>query len=69
MNKWTKIADLQNEWCYSACTVYKDKFVASGGSLRSVEAYDYHENKWTNLTDMLRERSNHSVVNFGNKWL
>ena len=72
VNKWTKVAELQKEWCSSACTVFEGKIVATGGSnyngsLRSVEAYDHHENKWTNLTDMLRERSNHSVGCFGNK--
>ena len=72
MNKWTKVADLQNGRCFSACTIFEGKIVATGGSkfsgsLRSVEAYDHHENKWTNLPDMLKGKSNHSAVSLGIK--
>ena len=71
-NKWTKIADLQNERCFSACTVFKGKIVVTGGSnsdgsLRSVEAYDHHKNKWTYLSDMIAKRYDHSAVSMGNK--
>ena len=34
---------------------------------KSVEAYDYYENKWTYLPDMIEERSNHAAVSMGNK--
>ena len=47
------------EWkkCQVACTVFEGKIVVSGdinsNVLKSVEAYDYYENKWTNLTNMI----------------
>ena len=71
-NNWTKVADLQNERCFSACTVFEGKIVVTGGnsnngSLRSVEAYDHHENKWTYLSDMVTKRYGHSAVSMGNK--
>ena len=74
VNKRTKVADLQNGRCFSACIVFEGKIIATGGSnyyesLRSVEAYDYNENKWTKLLDVLRERSNYSAVTLGNKML
>ena len=71
-NKWTKIANLQNERCFSACAVFEGKIVVTGGSnsdgsLRSVEAYDHHKNKWTYLSDMIAKRYDHSAVSMGNK--
>ena len=36
-------------------------------TLKSVEAYDHHENKWTNLLDMIEARCNHAAVSMGNK--
>ena len=35
--------------------------------LKSVEAYDYHENKWTYLPDMNCARFFHGSVSMGNK--
>ena len=35
--------------------------------LRSVEAYDHHENKWTFLCNMITAKSNHSSISIGNK--
>ena len=35
--------------------------------LKSVEAYDYHENKWTYLSDMNCARFYHGSVSMGNK--
>ena len=35
--------------------------------LRSVEAYDHFENKWTNLPDMIHSRCRHGAVSMGNK--
>ena len=56
----------------AACTVFEDKFVLSGGindqqRLKSIKAYDYHENKWTRLPDMLEKRSDHFLISFGNR--
>ena len=36
-------------------------------TLKSVEAYDHHENKWNNLRDMLYEISVHALVTIVNK--
>ena len=47
------------EWrCYSACTVFDGKIVLTGGYkdykiCKSVEAYNYHENEWTHLQNVL----------------
>ena len=35
--------------------------------LKSVETYDYYEDKWTYLADMIEKRSDHAVVSIGNK--
>ena len=35
--------------------------------LMSVETYDYYENKWTYLPDMIEERSLHAAVSMANK--
>ena len=35
--------------------------------MKSVEKYDYYENKWTFLPDMNKERSQHAAVSMGNK--
>ena len=56
----------------AACTVFKGKIVLTGGhdgknSLRSVEAYDYNENKWDFLPCMINGRSLHGAVCMGNK--
>ena len=56
----------------AACTVFEGKIVVTVGDndwdeLQSVEAYDYYENEWTYLRDMIEERSFHSTVSMGNK--
>ena len=35
--------------------------------LKSIESYDFHENKWYYFPDMLSPRVNHSAVSIGNK--
>ena len=35
--------------------------------LKSVETYDYYEDKWTYLADMIEQRSDHAAVSIGNK--
>ena len=53
---------------FSACTVFEGKIVVTGGlTTKSVEAYDYYENKWTYLPDMIVKRYHHSSVSMGNK--
>ena len=71
-NTRNKIADLNAARYYAACTVFEGKVVVTGGiyncfRLKSVEAFDHHENKWTFLPDMIEERCNHAAVSMGNK--
>ena len=70
-NKRAEIYDLSSS---AACTVFESKIVVTGGSsrsessrLKSVEPYDYHDNKWTYLPDMKDKRSSHVAVSMGNK--
>ena len=48
-NRWSQIADMNEERCSAACTVYEGKLFVSGGlderPLKSVESYDYFINK------------------------
>ena len=39
----------------------------NNGSLKSVEAYDYYENKWAYLPGMIEKRDNHASVSTSNK--
>ena len=66
------MADMNVKRQYAACTVYEGKIVVSGGCrnsfyLKSVEAYDYYENKWTYFLDMNEGRYKHASVSMGNK--
>ena len=40
---------------------------SSFSHLKSVESYCFHENKWTQLPDMLVGKCSHSTVTIGNK--
>ena len=58
----------------AAWTVFEGKLVVCGGIddrnfkvLKSVEAYDHHENKWNYLPEMLYARYDHELVSMGNK--
>ena len=71
-NKLSQIAYMNKSRCYAACTVFEGKIVVTGGesnyfTLKSAEAYDYYENKWTYLPDMVEKRSRHNSVSMGNK--
>ena len=57
-NKWTQIASMNKRRENTSCTVFKGKVVVTGGwiktrsffnCLKSVKAYCFHENKWTQL--------------------
>ena len=37
--------------------------------LNTIEAYDYHENRWSYLPSMLSKRANHSAVSISNKMI
>ena len=58
-----------NDYRYdAACAVFEGKIVVSGGEdLKSVESYDYYENKWYYLADMIEGRRHHASVSMGNK--
>ena len=66
-NKLTQIADMSINASCSACAVFEGKIVVSGGYSKSVEAYDYYENKWNYLPNMNEERESHASVSMGNK--
>ena len=71
--KWVKISDMNFCRSAAACTVFEGKIVVSGGRTRdnyglpTVESYDHHENKWTNLPKMIIGRYDHGAVSMGNK--
>ena len=73
-SKWTKIADLNIDRGDSACAVFEGKIVSTGGNRysgitnSSAESYDYYENKWSRLPDMIGWRTNHSSFSMGNKF-
>ena len=52
---------------FASNTVFEGKVVDNGGYSNSVEAYDYHENKWNYLPNMIEERNSHATVSMGNK--
>ena len=68
-NTWIETAKLNKARDCAACTVFEGKIVVTGGyhDLKSVEAYDCHENKWSYLPDMIKGRYSHAAVSMGNK--
>ena len=51
----------------SACAVFRGKIVVLGGvcgnlQLKSAESYDVFGNEWSQMPDMMRARSDHSLV-------
>ena len=64
-DRWSEIADMNEERFEAACTVYEGKNIASGGSGKSVEAYedlilveayDYYKNDWNYLPGMIERQ-------------
>ena len=68
-SQWSCIAEMKIHRICSACTVFEGKIVISGGysNLKSVEAYDYYENKWSYLPDMIQGKYSHGSVGLCNK--
>ena len=73
-DKLSQITHLNEARDCAACTVFEGKIVVTGGDdydeddeLKSVEQYDYFEDKWINLSDLIEERSCHAAVSMGNK--
>ena len=66
--QWTYIADTNSYRCFAACTIFEGQIVVSGGlSIKTVEAYDYHEDTWTYSPNMNEKRECHGAVSMGNK--
>ena len=84
-NKWTYIASIMANRQNASCAVFKGKIVVTGGylisdrpyekryrtfsRLNSSESYCFHEEKWTQFSDMLQGRIRHGTVSIGNKLL
>ena len=75
-NKWTYIASMIVSRRNASCAVFKGKIVVTGGfckeifshrELNCAESYCFHENKWTNFSNMLVKRCSHATVSIGNK--
>ena len=77
-NKWTYIASMIDCRQNASCAVFEGKIVVTGGylisndynslcKLKSSESYCFHENKWTQFSDMLQGRHDHSSVTIENK--
>ena len=52
--------------------MFEGKIVVTGGDnnwdgIKSAEAYDYYENKWTYLPNMIEARCQHAAVSMENK--
>ena len=63
-NQWSQTKDMNDYRYDAACAVFEGKIIVSGGeNLKSVEAYDYYENKWTHLPG----RFQHVLVSMSNK--
>ena len=73
-DEWNQLASTKEKRFSPACTVFEGKIVLCGGynynsgTLKSVVAYDYYENKWTDLPDMNERRIYHASVSMGNKF-
>ena len=77
-DKWSNILAMNLNRFNAACTVFEGKIVVAGGwvhtnwgdngeIVKSVEAYDHHENRWSYYPSMLKARSDHSAVSMDNK--
>ena len=68
---WTSIAAMILGRENAACTVFEGKIIVSGGWFEyknnTIEAYDYHENKWSYFPNMLSPRFNHTAISITNK--
>ena len=72
--KWCTIKHMSSHRSNSSCAVFEGKIVVSGGEkknylnlLKSVEAYDFHKNEWTDFPSMIYERKFHYTTSIGNK--
>ena len=70
-NIWNYITKMNQNREDTSSTIFQGKVVVTGGFgnrlLKSVEAYCFHENKWTQFPSMLNPKCNHGSVSLGNK--
>ena len=70
-NNWYKIANKNFKRYETTCSVFEGKIVVTGDGyvkyMKSVEAYDHHENKWIILPNMIKSRKKHTSIVIGNK--
>ena len=68
---WKEVAEINESRYNASCTVFEGKIVVSGGfnnngRLNSVEAYDHVSKSWTNMSNMINERSSHKSASVKN---
>ena len=70
--KWCHLRNLNIARDNAACTIFEGKIVVTGGyndlmNIKSVESYDYYENKWTYVPHMIGKRMlhYHAAVSMG----
>ena len=68
----TRLKDMLLARSHHSCVVFAGKIVVTGGlpwieTRGSVEAYDYFENKWSYMPDLIKGRDGHGSVAMGNK--
>ena len=62
-NSWEEVAGMKEARAYSACAVFDERIVVSGGhSLTTVEAYDVFGNEWSSMPNMTKRRDCHTMV-------
>ena len=71
-HEWSFVAEMSVERYDSACVVFQESIVVSGGDDQehptdSVEAYDHVTGTWSPMPRMTKERSNHGLVVVKNK--
>ena len=68
---WKKIAELHEAKRYASCAVFEGRIVVTGGLshqvLRSVHAYDYVDDSWSVMPNMIKGRCHHKSVAVKNK--
>ena len=63
-----QLANLKYKRYNPGCSVFSGKIVVSGGSgQKTVEAYDHSSNEWSDMPDMINERSGHASVSIRDK--
>ena len=68
----TILKEMETARSYHSCVVFAGKIVVTGGlgwfeTGGSVEAYDYFENKWSYMPDLIEGRESHGSLAMGDK--